>query len=198
MRRIPSLPSRDHHRQRLLPLLDREVDLACQPAARPAESVVGRLDEDASGRLLPELPRPGRVLVGPAHVPSDPRGRSVRACPATGRPSGSATVCRLSAAFASTPADGPVLCPAAATAQAGPTAHSSDPHAPQNMIINEQDPLSQQALVPDVGPGRCPHTSYLGAEPWPTGTRQTRSPGPCEVVSHCRARGARCLIRLER
>jgi hypothetical protein len=71
MRRIPSLPSRDHHRQRLLPLLDREVDLACQPAARPAESVVGRLDEDASGRLLPELPRPGRVLVGPAHVPSD-------------------------------------------------------------------------------------------------------------------------------
>ncbi|MER7540989.1 hypothetical protein ABTX77_40490, partial [Streptomyces sp. NPDC097704] len=32
-------------------------------------------------------------------------------------------------------------------AQAGPTGHSSDPHAPRQVIINEQDPLSQQALV---------------------------------------------------
>ncbi|MFD8838540.1 hypothetical protein, partial [Streptomyces griseofuscus] len=31
-------------------------------------------------------------------------------------------------------------------AQAGPTGRSSDPHVPRKVIINEQDPLSQQTL----------------------------------------------------
>jgi hypothetical protein len=48
--------SRDHHRQRLLPLLDGEVDFAGQTAPGASEAVVGRLDEDAAGRLLLEVP----------------------------------------------------------------------------------------------------------------------------------------------
>ncbi|MFJ4689654.1 hypothetical protein, partial [Streptomyces sp. NPDC088789] len=31
--------------------------------------------------------------------------------------------------------------------QAGPTGRSSDPHVPRDVIMNEQDPLSQQTLV---------------------------------------------------
>jgi len=56
LRGITPLTDRDHHGQRLLPLLDRQVDLAGQPAPGPAKSVVARLDEDPAGRLLLEIP----------------------------------------------------------------------------------------------------------------------------------------------
>jgi hypothetical protein len=56
LRGIAPLPGRDHDGQRLLALLDGKVNLAGQPAPGPAESVVGRLDEDAAGRFLLEIP----------------------------------------------------------------------------------------------------------------------------------------------
>ncbi|WP_415925650.1 hypothetical protein [Streptomyces scabiei] len=43
-------------RQRLLALLDSEVDLAGQSVTGSSECVVGRLDEDAAGRFLLEVP----------------------------------------------------------------------------------------------------------------------------------------------
>ncbi|GDY70268.1 hypothetical protein SAV14893_096610 [Streptomyces avermitilis] len=46
------LASGDEQRQRLLPLLDRQVQLGGQPAARASEAVVVGLGVDAAGRLL--------------------------------------------------------------------------------------------------------------------------------------------------
>jgi len=55
-RRVAPLPSRDHNGQGLLALLNGEVDFAGQAAPGASKAVVGRLDEDAAGRLLLEVP----------------------------------------------------------------------------------------------------------------------------------------------
>ncbi|OIJ87575.1 hypothetical protein BIV25_38475 [Streptomyces sp. MUSC 14] len=62
LRGIPTLPGRDHNRQGLLPLLDREMGLGGQPASRATETVVARLDLHAAGRLLVKIP----LLTAPA------------------------------------------------------------------------------------------------------------------------------------
>ncbi|GKQ40847.1 hypothetical protein [Streptomyces sp. A012304] len=56
----------DEQGQRLLSLLDRQVQLGGQPAARAPESVVVGLSVDAAGRLLLEIPflRSSGILVG--------------------------------------------------------------------------------------------------------------------------------------
>lgn len=51
LRGVTPLPGRDQHRQRLLPLLDGEVDLGGQPASGTSETMVGRLDGPTAGRL---------------------------------------------------------------------------------------------------------------------------------------------------
>ncbi|MFF8002646.1 hypothetical protein [Streptomyces sp. NPDC007917] len=56
LRGAAPLPGRDHDRQGLPPLLDREMDFAGQSAAEASEAVVGRLDEDPAARLLLEVP----------------------------------------------------------------------------------------------------------------------------------------------
>jgi hypothetical protein len=80
LRGITPLPGRDQYRQRLLPLLDREVDLGGQAAPGSSEPMVGRLDGNPAGRLFlgdPPFRRSGGVLVSPAegrvdtHVPGD-------------------------------------------------------------------------------------------------------------------------------
>jgi hypothetical protein len=51
-RGVTPLPGRDDDRHGFLPLLDGRVQLGGQAAARASESVVGRFDGDAAGRLL--------------------------------------------------------------------------------------------------------------------------------------------------
>lgn len=53
---IAPLPSRDHDRHGLLALLDSQVQLRGQAAARAPEPMVVRLDGDAAGRFLLQLP----------------------------------------------------------------------------------------------------------------------------------------------
>jgi hypothetical protein len=46
----------DHEAQRLLSLLDDKVDLGGQAALGASETVVGRLDGNAAGRFLLQIP----------------------------------------------------------------------------------------------------------------------------------------------
>jgi hypothetical protein len=50
------LASGDQQGQRLLSLLDRQVQFGCQPTRRAPEAMVVGLDVDAAGRLLLEIP----------------------------------------------------------------------------------------------------------------------------------------------
>jgi hypothetical protein len=50
------LPCGDHDGHGLLTLLDGQVQLTGQPAARASEAVVGRLGGDAAGRFLLQAP----------------------------------------------------------------------------------------------------------------------------------------------
>lgn len=56
LRAVVSLAGGDEQGQRLLPLLDRQVQLRGQPTARAAEAVVIGLGVDGSRRLLLEIP----------------------------------------------------------------------------------------------------------------------------------------------
>lgn len=56
LRGIHALFGGDHHRQRLLPLLNGEVDLDGQSAPGAAETVVNRLCNETAGRLLLKIP----------------------------------------------------------------------------------------------------------------------------------------------
>lgn len=56
LRGVPALPGRDHDRHGLLALLDSQVQLGGQAAARASEPVVAGLDGDAAGRLLLQVP----------------------------------------------------------------------------------------------------------------------------------------------
>ena len=56
LRAVAALPGGDHDRQRFLPLLAGQVDLGGQPAAGPAQPVIGRLRLDAAGRLGLQIP----------------------------------------------------------------------------------------------------------------------------------------------
>jgi hypothetical protein len=84
LRAVASLPRGDHDRQRLLALLAGQVHLGRQPAAGPAQPVIGRLVGHAAGRLGLQIAPPacpGRMLVRPrdrgvhGHVPGDQPGR---------------------------------------------------------------------------------------------------------------------------
>jgi hypothetical protein len=64
------LPCRDHDRHGLLALLDRQVQLGGEPAARASQSVIAGLGEDTARRFLLQvtlLASPGRMLMGAAH-----------------------------------------------------------------------------------------------------------------------------------
>lgn len=70
LRRVPTLPCRHHHRHGLLPLLDGQVQLGGEPAARTPQTVIIRLGEDAARRFLLQITlssRPSRVLMGAAY-----------------------------------------------------------------------------------------------------------------------------------
>jgi hypothetical protein len=56
LRGVPALPGGDHDGHGLLPLLDGEVQLGGQAAARAPEAVVVGLDCDTAGRLLLQVP----------------------------------------------------------------------------------------------------------------------------------------------
>jgi hypothetical protein len=66
----PPPPSTDHDRHRLLALLDGQMQLGRHTAARTSKAVVVRLGSEhrrAAHLADPRFPRPGGVLVGPAH-----------------------------------------------------------------------------------------------------------------------------------
>jgi hypothetical protein len=56
LRGVSALSGRDDDRHRLLALLDGQVQFGGQAAARASEAVVVRLDGDAAGRLLLQVP----------------------------------------------------------------------------------------------------------------------------------------------
>lgn len=56
LRTVPTLTSRQHHCQGLLPLLTRQVQLRGQPTTRATQGMVVRLDADAAGRLGLQIP----------------------------------------------------------------------------------------------------------------------------------------------
>jgi hypothetical protein len=56
LRGITSLPGCDQHRQRLLPLLDGEVNLGGQPTPGASETVVGRFGGETAWRFLLLVP----------------------------------------------------------------------------------------------------------------------------------------------
>ncbi|WP_406500781.1 hypothetical protein OG936_14460 [Streptomyces sp. NBC_00846] len=56
LRGVPSLPCRNHDRHGFLTLLDRQVQLGGQAAARAPEPVVLRLGVDAAGRFDLQVP----------------------------------------------------------------------------------------------------------------------------------------------
>lgn len=84
LRQVAALPGRDHDRHGLLALLDGQVQLGGEPAARPSQSVITGLGEQATWWFLPQvalLAVPGRMLVSAADRGVDtqvPRDRTVR------------------------------------------------------------------------------------------------------------------------
>ena len=56
LRRVTPLAGCDHDAQRLLPLLDGKVDLGGQAASGTSETMVGRLNGNAAGRFLLQIP----------------------------------------------------------------------------------------------------------------------------------------------
>jgi hypothetical protein len=56
LRAVTALAGGHHDRQRPLALLDRQVQLAGQPATGPPERVIGGLDGDSTRRLALEVP----------------------------------------------------------------------------------------------------------------------------------------------
>jgi hypothetical protein len=56
LRAVPALARRDDDGQGFLPLLARQVHLGGQPAAGPAQAMIGRLVIDAAGRLGLQVP----------------------------------------------------------------------------------------------------------------------------------------------
>ncbi len=84
LRRVSSLPGRHQDRHGFLALLDGQVQLGAEPAARAAQPVITRLGEHATRRLLLQitlLAGPGRMLMSGADRGVDvqvPRDRTVR------------------------------------------------------------------------------------------------------------------------
>lgn len=84
LRRVAALPGRDDDRQGLLALLDGQVQLGGEPAARAPKSVITRFAEDPARRFLLQitlLAGPGRMLMGTADRGVDaqvPRDRTFR------------------------------------------------------------------------------------------------------------------------
>lgn len=84
LRRVPALPRCDHDRHGLLALLDRQVQLGGEPAARLSQPMITRLGEDAARRLFLQvtlLAGPSRMLMSTAHRGIDaqiPRDRPLR------------------------------------------------------------------------------------------------------------------------
>ncbi len=69
LRRVSTLPCRHHDRHEFLTLLDGQVELGGEPAARPSQPVITGLGEDAARWFLLQvalLAGPGRVLMGAA------------------------------------------------------------------------------------------------------------------------------------
>jgi hypothetical protein len=56
LRTVVPVPGSDQQRQRLLPLLGREVDLRGQAASGPSEAVIVRLGVDPAWRLALQIP----------------------------------------------------------------------------------------------------------------------------------------------
>lgn len=70
LRRVPALPGGHHDRHGPLALLDGQVQLAGEPAARASQPMITRLGEHAARWLLLQvalLPGPGRMLMSAAH-----------------------------------------------------------------------------------------------------------------------------------
>lgn len=84
LRRVPTLSCRHHDRHGLLTLLDGQVQLGGEPAARPAQPMITGLGEDATGWFFLQvalLASPGRMLISAAHRGVDtqvPRDRTLR------------------------------------------------------------------------------------------------------------------------
>jgi len=84
LRRVAALSGRDHDRHGLLTLLDSQVQLGREPAARASQSVISGLHEHAARWFLLQVALfagPGRVLMGAAHRGVDaqvPRDRAFR------------------------------------------------------------------------------------------------------------------------
>lgn len=84
LRRVPTLPCRHDDRHGLLALLDGQVQLGGEPAARPSQSVIAKLAEDAARWFLLQvapLAGPGSMLMGAADRGIDaqvPRDRTLR------------------------------------------------------------------------------------------------------------------------
>ncbi len=84
LRRVPALPGGHHDRHGLLALLDGQVQLGGEPAARASQPMITRLGEHAARRLLLQvalLPGPGRMMMSAAHRGVDaqvPRDRTFR------------------------------------------------------------------------------------------------------------------------
>lgn len=80
LRRVPALPCCDHDGHGFLALLDGQVQLGGEPAARASQSVIPRLGENTARWFLLQvtpLASPGRMLMSAAHggveaqIPSD-------------------------------------------------------------------------------------------------------------------------------
>ncbi len=84
LRRVPPLPCRHHDRHGLLPLLDSQVQLGREPAARTPQPVIIGLVEDTARWFFLQvtlLAGSGRMLMGTAHSGVDaqvPHDRALR------------------------------------------------------------------------------------------------------------------------